>query len=141
MGNSSSIAGCFQRDEAASELSFNLDKGGRCKFNAPEGTNGSGNVNVIGGIERDNTGLETICTGLIDTTGSGGVLGRDILMGGMVVHGSSGAGSIGRDRETLGGQEKVRRLGWTPFRIILLTSCMGLQFCSAGPKTVYKGTA
>lgn len=51
-GNSLSIAGCVQRDEAASELSFNLDKGGRCKFNAPEGTDGSGNVNVIGGIER-----------------------------------------------------------------------------------------
>lgn len=52
VGNSLSIAGCVQRDEAASELSFNLDKGGRCKFNAPEGTDGSGNVNVIGEIER-----------------------------------------------------------------------------------------
>ena len=107
LGNSSTIEGCVQRDEADSELSFNLDMGERCEFNAPEGTDGRGNVSVIGEIERDNTGLETICTGLIDATGSSGVLGRDILMGG-------GAGSMGRDSETLGGTGEGPEVGVDP---------------------------
>ena len=65
---------------------------------------------------------------MIDATGIGRASGRDILMRGTAVHGTNGAGSMGRDRETSGGggQERVQRLGWTPFRITLLTSCMGL---------------
>ena len=66
---------------------------------------------------------------MIDATGIGRASGRDILIRGTAVHGTNGAGSMGRDRETSGrggGQERVQRLGWTPFRITLLTSCMGL---------------
>ena len=86
---------------------------------------------------------------MIDATGIGRASERDILIRGTAVHGTNGAGSMGRDRETSGGgggQERVQGLGWTPFRITLLTSCMGLLspknillFCWFKP--FYKGTA
>ena len=40
---------------------------------------------------------------MIDATGIGRASGRDILMRGTAVHGTNGAGSMGRDRETSGG--------------------------------------
>ena len=46
--------------------------------------------------------------------GSGGVLGRDILMGGMAVHGTSGVGSMGRDSETLEGTGEGLEVGVDP---------------------------
>ena len=55
-----------------------------------------------------------ICTELIDAMSSGGVLGKDILMGGMAVHGTSGAGSIGSDSETLGGTGEGPEVGVDP---------------------------
>ena len=55
-----------------------------------------------------------ICTGLIDAMGSGGVLGRDILTGGMAVNGTSGAGSMGRNSETLGGTGEGPEVGVDP---------------------------
>ena len=39
---------------------------------------------------------------MIDATGIGRASGRDILIRGTAVHGTNGAGSMGRDRETSG---------------------------------------
>ena len=40
---------------------------------------------------------------MIDATGIGRASGRDILIRGTAVHGTNGAGSMGRDGETSGG--------------------------------------
>ena len=42
----------FRQDNKGPKQHVFIDKGGRCEFDASEGTDGSSNVNVIGGIER-----------------------------------------------------------------------------------------
>ena len=46
---------------------------------------------------------------MIDATGIGRASGRDILIRGTAVHGTNGAGSMGRDGETSGGGGRDKR--------------------------------